>query len=67
MKLLMGLEPQDMAMAIASKLAVARYVRMNAPSEDWAGNGIRLNAICPGDHDSIAQEQYQRPCIWTCC
>ncbi|GIR37609.1 MAG: hypothetical protein CM15mP49_29940 [Actinomycetota bacterium] len=31
----------------ASKLAVARYVRMNAPSEDWAGNGIRLNAICP--------------------
>ena len=45
-----GLEsPQDMAIAYAaSKLAVARYVRMNAPSEDWAGNGIRLNAICPG-------------------
>jgi len=41
--------PQDMAISYAaSKLAVARYVRMNAPSEDWAGNGIRLNAICPG-------------------
>lgn len=41
--------PEDMAISYAaSKLAVARYVRLNAPSEDWAGNGIRLNAICPG-------------------
>jgi len=41
--------PESMAISYAaSKLAVARYVRMNAPSKDWAGNGIRLNAICPG-------------------
>ena len=48
--LLDGLDsPEDMAISYAaSKLAVARYVRLNAPSEDWAGNGIRLNAICPG-------------------
>ena len=32
----------------ASKLAVARYVRRNAPTERWAGSGIRLNAVAPG-------------------
>ena len=32
----------------ASKMAVARYVRTQAPTEDWAGAGIRLNAIAPG-------------------
>jgi NAD(P)-dependent dehydrogenase (short-subunit alcohol dehydrogenase family) len=32
----------------ASKLAVARWVRRNAPSGDWAGSGITLNAIAPG-------------------
>lgn len=30
------------------KTAVARYVRRNAPTEAWAGSGIRLNAIAPG-------------------
>jgi NAD(P)-dependent dehydrogenase (short-subunit alcohol dehydrogenase family) len=32
----------------ASKTAVARYVRRNAPTADWAGAGVRLNAIAPG-------------------
>jgi NAD(P)-dependent dehydrogenase (short-subunit alcohol dehydrogenase family) len=32
----------------ASKTAVARYVRRHAPTADWAGSGIRLNAIAPG-------------------
>jgi NAD(P)-dependent dehydrogenase (short-subunit alcohol dehydrogenase family) len=32
----------------ASKIAVARYVRRNAPTADWAGAGVRLNAIAPG-------------------
>lgn len=32
----------------ATKLAVARWVRRNAITEDWAGAGIRLNAIAPG-------------------
>lgn len=32
----------------ASKTAIARYVRRNAPGADWAGAGVRLNAIAPG-------------------
>ena len=32
----------------ASKLALARYVRHHAPTEEWIGAGIRLNAIAPG-------------------
>ena len=31
-----------------SKLALARWVRRNAPGRDWAGAGIRLNAVAPG-------------------
>jgi len=31
-----------------SKLALARWVRRNAPGADWAGAGIRLNAVAPG-------------------
>ncbi len=31
-----------------SKLALARWVRRNAHSADWAGVGIRLNAVAPG-------------------
>lgn len=32
----------------ASKAAVAWYVRRNAPSAEWIGAGIRLNAVAPG-------------------
>lgn len=32
----------------ASKTAVTRWVRRNAPAEQWAGAGITLNAIAPG-------------------
>jgi NAD(P)-dependent dehydrogenase (short-subunit alcohol dehydrogenase family) len=31
-----------------SKLAVARWVRRNAPHQQWAGEGVTLNAIAPG-------------------
>ena len=31
-----------------SKIAVARWVRRNATKAEWAGTGIRLNAIAPG-------------------
>jgi NAD(P)-dependent dehydrogenase (short-subunit alcohol dehydrogenase family) len=31
-----------------AKLALARWVRRNAPAPDWIGSGIRLNAIAPG-------------------
>ena len=32
----------------ASKIAVARWVRRQAPTAEWAGAGITLNAIAPG-------------------
>jgi NAD(P)-dependent dehydrogenase (short-subunit alcohol dehydrogenase family) len=32
----------------ATKTAVARWVRRHAPTPDWAGAGIRLNAVAPG-------------------
>jgi NAD(P)-dependent dehydrogenase (short-subunit alcohol dehydrogenase family) len=32
----------------ATKTAIARFVRRNAPADDWIGSGIRLNAIAPG-------------------
>jgi NAD(P)-dependent dehydrogenase (short-subunit alcohol dehydrogenase family) len=32
----------------ATKTALARWVRRNAPSEAWIGQGINLNAIAPG-------------------
>ncbi|HXW36036.1 MAG TPA: SDR family oxidoreductase [Acidimicrobiales bacterium] len=32
----------------ASKLALARWVRRRAPSPEWIGAGVRLNAIAPG-------------------
>ena len=31
-----------------SKLALARWVRRQAPRAEWAGAGIRLNAVAPG-------------------
>jgi len=31
-----------------SKLALARWVRRSAPGPEWAGGGIRLNAVAPG-------------------
>jgi NAD(P)-dependent dehydrogenase (short-subunit alcohol dehydrogenase family) len=32
----------------ATKAALARWVRRSAPGADWAGAGIRLNAVAPG-------------------
>jgi NAD(P)-dependent dehydrogenase (short-subunit alcohol dehydrogenase family) len=32
----------------ATKTAVARWVRQEATGADWAGTGVRLNAIAPG-------------------
>lgn len=37
---------QDFAVYPASKLALARWVRRHAPA--WIGDGVRLNAVCPG-------------------
>lgn len=32
----------------ATKTAIARWIRRHAPQPDWAGAGIRLNAVAPG-------------------
>ena len=41
----------------ATKLAIARWVRRNAPTERWAGAGISLNAIAPGQVETALSEE----------
>jgi len=43
-----GDEGDSAAAYPATKAALARWVRRHAPRPDWAGSGIRLNAIAPG-------------------
>lgn len=48
----------------ATKAAVARFVRRNAPTRDWIGAGVRLNAIAPGlIETALAAEARQDPDI----
>lgn len=41
-------EGDSLAAYPATKTAVARWVRRNAPGAAWAGAGVRLNAVAPG-------------------
>ena len=41
-------KPAAMCGYPASKLALAHWVRQQAPTDNWIGAGIRLNAIAPG-------------------
>jgi NAD(P)-dependent dehydrogenase (short-subunit alcohol dehydrogenase family) len=48
----------------ATKVALARWVRRTAASPEWAGEGIRLNAIAPGLVETpLAAEQRADPVI----
>jgi NAD(P)-dependent dehydrogenase (short-subunit alcohol dehydrogenase family) len=49
-------------MYAASKIAVSRWVRLNAVTPQWAGAGIRLNALAPGAvMTPLLQEQLANP------
>src|ERR1700758_716534 len=51
-----------MMMYAASKIAVARWVRRHAVLPEWAGAGVRLNAIAPGAiMTPMLQEQLSTP------
>jgi NAD(P)-dependent dehydrogenase (short-subunit alcohol dehydrogenase family) len=41
-------ESDSMAAYPATKAAVARWVRRHAPTPEWAGAGVALNAVAPG-------------------
>lgn len=46
----------------ASKLALARWVRRNAPSEEWAGKGVSMNALAPGHIETaLTTEMMKEP------
>lgn len=36
----------------ATKIALARWIRRNAPTDEWIGQGVTLNAIAPGKTDT---------------
>jgi len=49
-------------MYAASKIAVSRWVRQQAVLPEWAGSGVRLNAIAPGAiMTPMLQEQLSTP------
>jgi NAD(P)-dependent dehydrogenase (short-subunit alcohol dehydrogenase family) len=49
-------------MYAASKIAVSRWVRRHAVLPEWAGAGIRLNALAPGAvMTPLLQEQLSTP------
>jgi NAD(P)-dependent dehydrogenase (short-subunit alcohol dehydrogenase family) len=42
----------------SSKAAFCRWIRRNAPSPEWAGAGIALNAVAPGVVDTAMMAPY---------
>lgn len=49
-------------MYAASKIAVSRWVRRHAVLPEWAGSGVRLNALAPGAvMTPLLQEQLSNP------
>lgn len=44
----------------ATKLAIARWVRRHAPTDEWAGAGITLNAVAPGKVETPLLDETRR-------
>lgn len=59
-----ALESDSLTAYPATKVAVARWVRREAPSTTWAGSGVRLNAIVPGlVETAFVQETRRDPAL----
>ena len=47
----------------STKLALARWVRRRAPTADWIGAGIRLNAVAPGPTATAMTDALEMPVL----
>jgi NAD(P)-dependent dehydrogenase (short-subunit alcohol dehydrogenase family) len=47
----------------STKLALARWVRRQAPTADWIGAGIRLNAVAPGPTATAMTDALDMPVL----
>jgi NAD(P)-dependent dehydrogenase (short-subunit alcohol dehydrogenase family) len=47
----------------STKLALARWVRRQAPTAEWVGSGIRLNAVAPGPTATAMTEGLDIPVL----
>lgn len=47
----------------STKLALARWVRRAAPTADWIGAGIRLNAVAPGPTATAMTDALELPVL----
>jgi NAD(P)-dependent dehydrogenase (short-subunit alcohol dehydrogenase family) len=57
-------EGESLSTYPVTKLALARWVRRHAPTDEWAGTGIRLNAVAPGAVETpLLQEGLDDPLV----
>jgi NAD(P)-dependent dehydrogenase (short-subunit alcohol dehydrogenase family) len=57
-------EGESLSTYPVTKLALARWVRRHAPNDEWAGTGIRLNAVAPGAVETpLLQEGLADPLV----
>ena len=57
-------EGESLSTYAVTKLALARWIRRHAPTEEWAGANIRLNAVAPGATETpLLQEGLDDPLV----